>query len=125
LWVAVDEEIVLSFVRNAIKSVWALELLLLVRREPQQLWSRDALVRELRGSTQLVDTSLAILNAAGLISIGGTGVRYEPRSAELAELVNALFALHAVKPITVVQTIFTAPNERIRSFSDAFLFRKK
>lgn len=120
-----DEEIVLSFVRNVIKSVWTLELLLLLHRDAKRLWSGGELVRELRGSLQLVDNGLATLNAARLITVGETGVLYEPQSAELAEIVDALVAFYAEKPITVVRTIFTAPTERMRSFSDAFLFRKK
>ena len=49
-----DEEVVLSFVRSAIKSAWSLELLLLLYRDPLQSWTGEALVRELRGSEHLV-----------------------------------------------------------------------
>lgn len=119
-----DEEAVLSFVRGAIKSVWSLELLLLLHRDPNRSWLGEELVRELRGSEDLVNESAGILHAAGLIALGEAGVRYGPRSPELAQMVEALVALHAQKPITVMRTIFSSPADKIRSFSDAFLFKK-
>lgn len=120
-----NEEAVLSFVRNALGSAWSVELLLLLQREPRRSWSADALVRELRGSTQLVEESVAFLAAAGLVEIAPRGeIAYKPRSPELAELVAALADLHAQKPFTVLRTIFTSPSDKIRSFSDAFRFKK-
>jgi hypothetical protein len=120
-----DEELVLSFVRSAIKSAWSLELLLLLHRNPLQSWSGEALVRELRGSEHLVNESVATLGTAGVIKLGEDGIRYQPQSNELAGLVAALVELHAQKPATVLRTIFTSPSDKIRSFSDAFLFQKK
>lgn len=120
-----DEELVFSFVRSSIKSAWSLELLLLLCRDPEQWWNAEALIRELRGSLHLVNESLAILSNAGLIETAESGVRYRPQSAELAEMVAALVAVYGKKPITVLRTIFTTPSDKIRSFSDAFLFQKK
>ena len=120
-----DEEIVLSFVRSAIKSAWSLELLLLLYRKPHQSWSGEALVRELRGSEHLVSESVAILGAAGLVELDEAGARYRPQSSEQAALVTALVELYGQKPLTVLKAIFTSPSDKIRSFSDAFLFQKK
>jgi hypothetical protein len=120
-----DEEAVLSFVRSAIKSAWSLELLLLLYRGPGQSWTGEALVRELRGSEHLVSDCVTTLAAAGIVELGEAGVCYRPQSSELAELVAALVELYGQKPATVLRTIFTSPSEKIRSFSDAFLFQKK
>jgi len=120
-----DEEIVLSFVRSAIKSAWSLELLLLLYRDPQLWWTGEALVRELRGSEHLVNESVAALAAAGVVELGETGVRYGPQSSELGTLVTALVELYGQKPLAVLRAIFASPSEKIRSFSDAFLFQKK
>ncbi|HKS89029.1 MAG TPA: hypothetical protein VJR70_06280 [Stellaceae bacterium] len=119
-----DEAAVLSFVRSAIKSSWSLELLLLLHRDPQRLWSGEALVRELRGSPPLVNESLTALRAAGIVEIAEAGARYRPQSRELGELAAALVELYQQKPTTVLHTIFNAPSDKIRSFADAFLFRK-
>lgn len=120
----VSEEAVLSFVKGAIRSAWALELLLLMHREPKA-WSIDELVRELRASTGVVHESLAGLIAAGLAASRETGLyTYAPITPERAALVAALVELYSRKPLTVMNTIFSAPTDKIRSFADAFLFKK-
>ena len=120
-----DEEAVLSFVRSAIKSAWSLELLLLLYRDPDQAWTGEALVRELRGSEHLVDDSVATLADVGVVAVSEAGARYEPQSDEQRALVAALVELYRQKPLTVLKTIFASPSQKIRSFSDAFLFQKK
>ena len=120
-----DEALILAFVRSAIKSAWSLEVLLLLQRNPQQRWTVQQLVRELRGSEHLVNDSLDSLAAAGIVAVGPHGAQYQPQSAELAGLVTALVDLNSRKPMAVLEVIFTSPSEKIRSFSDAFLFKKK
>lgn len=120
------EEAVFAFVRGSIPSAWALELLLLMRREQQRAWQVDTLVAELRGSRELVSQSLGQLEAAGLVTAGERGdYAYGPKTAELAGLADALAELYGQKPLAVLGAIFSAPSSRIRSFADAFLFRKK
>lgn len=120
------EEAVLDFVRGSVPSAWALELLLLMRRQRERAWRPEALVSELRGSLELVSQSLAALSEAGLVAADGRGqYAYQPRTPELAEMIDAVAELHAQKPLTVLSAIFSAPSGRIRTFADAFLFRKK
>jgi hypothetical protein len=121
----VDEATVLAFVQSSIRSGWSLQLLLLLYRDPHRSWSVEALVRELRGSLALVNESLATLRAAGLIALGDAGASFQPQSPDRTELVAALADLYAQKPIAVINAIFASPNDKIRSFSDAFLFQKK
>ena len=83
------------------------------------------LARELRGSEHLVRTSLDSLAAAGVVAVGAEGAQYQPQSDALAELVAALVELYGRKRLAVLEAIFTSPDEKIRSFSDAFLFKKK
>lgn len=121
----VTEEMVFSFVRNSFRSAWALDLLLLLRRDPQRSWTSDALVRELRGSIALVSEGLASLSGLGLVSRADSEVyAYRPESRELDELVSALVEIYARKPTAVLRAIFTSPTDKIQSFSDAFLLRR-
>lgn len=104
---------VLQFVRTQVASAWMLELLLLLQRDPQSSWSCAALVRELRGTAELVIQNLGLLITAGLVAevdYGGYG--YRAKTAELAALVAALAKLYAQKRVTVLHTIF-APSEKI------------
>lgn len=53
-----DEQEFAAFVREHIRSVWAVELLLLLKRDPEFCWPAPELVRELRASTTLVNDNL-------------------------------------------------------------------
>ncbi len=120
-----DEDTVLQFVRTVIPSAWTLELLLLLHRDPQQQWTCEGLVRELRGTLGLVFQNLSVLINAGLVAETGDGrFTYRPKSAELSALADGLAELYAQKPITVLKTIFTTPSDKIRLFADAFFFKK-
>lgn len=120
-----NEDAVLSFVRAAIKSAWSVELLLLIRRASPKAWTGKALVRDLRASPAVVAESLAALQSCGVIAVTDAGeYLYAPQTPELEQLVDGLAELYATKPLTVLQTIFALPTDRIRSFSDAFLFKK-
>ena len=122
---AISEEMLLSFVRSSIRSAWTLELLFLLRRDPERSWTIDDLVRELRGSVALVTESLHALSNLGLVRRSETeAYLYGASSSQLDELISALMELYSHKPITILRTIFTSPSDRIRSFSDAFLLRK-
>jgi hypothetical protein len=112
------EETILCFVRNSIKSAWALEILLLLHRDRGRRWRLETLVRELRGSAALVSKSLKMLSGAGLVMpVEDEACLYKPKSPELDVLVSSLAELYRVKPITVLQAIFTSPNETTTRFS--------
>ena len=61
-----DEAEISQFIRIYIPSVWALELLLLLRADPARRWSPAELLKELRASTSLVDENLAHFERQGL-----------------------------------------------------------
>jgi hypothetical protein len=121
----VTEDEILAFVRDAIRSVWTLELLLLLQREPDRAWPIPDLVAALHANARLVSDSLAALGAAGLATTSEAGLhRYGPASKALAEAVAELAGLYERKPTAVVRTILSAPNDKIRIFADAFRFKK-
>lgn len=112
---------VTSFIRGAFRSVWALELLLHLRRTGDRAWAADELVDVLRGSALIVSQSLDGLMRAGLVSIDDQGcARYQPASAETDELVHATQELYARKPETVRRIIVSAGHPSLANFADAF-----
>lgn len=114
---------VLSFIREHIRSVWALELLLKLKADPERCWSADELVEAMRASHVLVDDNLAALMSAGLVVPDDAGCfRYHAAAPALARLCDELEETYRVRPVTVIRWI-SAPAERLQSLADAFKFR--
>jgi DNA-binding IclR family transcriptional regulator len=116
----VTEEEVFSFARNTIRSVWALELLLLLHKTPARSWRARDLVRELRSSDAVIAPCLDGLKAAGLAGDDETGWRYAPATQELDTVTGELAKIYATKPMALAKAIMRAPNEKLTIFSDAF-----
>jgi hypothetical protein len=113
------------FIRTAIRSVWALELLLLLAREPDRAWTEAEVDRAIRGNPRLVRTTLAGLVHGGLVHVDDEGrYRFAPANPALGDLVARLAAAYAATPLAVLQAILESPNDRLRSFADAFRVRK-
>lgn len=116
-----SEDDTASFVRAAVNSVCALELLILLRRERQRCFRPDELVRELRSSQVAVAQALDHLAKSGLIEeFPGSGFRYQQRSAQLDAICDRLESDYAHKPVKIVRAILDAPNEKLRAFAEAF-----
>jgi|GEM_PF-273352 len=115
----------LGFVRSAIRSTWALELLLLLRGQPGRTFGTDEAVLELRATRSLISTCAKQLQDAGLIVREGDTCRYAPASPTLDELCARLEAAYGERPVAVINAIVASPNDRLKSFADAFRFTKK
>jgi hypothetical protein len=115
----VRDEDVFSFVGKSVRSVWGVELLLLMRRQPGRLWRVDEMVRELRASTTIVTDSLAGFESAGLVRREGDAYAYAPATPLLGELCDRLEALYRERPVSVINAI-ASPRTRLQGFADAF-----
>jgi hypothetical protein len=118
---ATDSEIV-TFVREHVRSVWALELLLLLRRDPAHCWSPAELVRELRASNSLVIDNLRRFEASGLIAPENGCFRFAPASPVLEGLCAELEAAYRERPVSVINMI-AKPGGPLQSLADAFRFK--
>lgn len=120
-----DEEL-LIFIRGSLRSVWALELLLLLRRDRQRSWGVGELVQEMRASTPVVNESLQALQKAGLTSGTADGrYSYAPASAALDEISGRLEIAYKQKPVSVVNAIVASPKGTLQTFADAFRIKGK
>jgi hypothetical protein len=116
----------LSFIRGSIRSTWALELLLLLRARRPAALKRDQLVLELRATPHLISRCVSRLEEAGLVASAADGAcAYAPASPGLDDLCNRLAAAYAERPVAVITAIVQAPSNRLKTFADAFRFRKK
>lgn len=115
-----DDDLI-AFIGTSISSVWALELLLLLKREPGRSWDAETLIRELRSSPVVIEDALKGLQGAGLVmQDDATTFRYQAASARLDALVSEIEKAYAAKPMTVIKAVVAAPTDKLRAFSDAF-----
>lgn len=108
-----------SFIASAFRSVWALELLLLLKREGRPCTTEE-LVTLMRASPSVVDKALESLGAAGLTVTDGDGHAYAPVSREVAALVEETQQLYRSRPDRVRRLIVAASNRGLAAFADAF-----
>ena len=119
-----DAEIA-EFIRSTFRSVWTLELVLLMAGQDQQAWTRGDLVAALRASDLIVHRSVEELTAAGLIVIDAEErACFRPASTRLRELFEATATLYARSPDKVRRLIVAAGAGGLTAFADAFRIRK-
>jgi hypothetical protein len=114
-----------NFIRGSFRSVWALELLLFLWRNPGRRWRAEELVKELRASQFVVLEGVRSLQTVGLVMSDGDQLySYAPANPALDDLVRRLDALYRERPFAVTREIFAAPNEKLRTLADAFKLKK-
>jgi hypothetical protein len=114
-----------EFLRHSLKSVWNIELLLLLYRQTGRSWQSDELVRELRASDLVVSQGVAQLQLAGLITADGeASYRYAPASPNLDGLVARLERVYRERPSAITRALFSAPDDKLTTFADAFRLKK-
>ena len=118
-----SDEDVLRFIAASFTSVWALELLLVLRRE-RGVRSRAELVTALRASELVVARALDSLVAAGLASIEDDGAHYLPVTDDVDACVVRAEELYRSHPNIVRRAIIGASASSATAFADAFKLRK-
>lgn len=120
------EEEVLAFVHSELGSVWALELLTLLKANPDKHFRLGELVLQLRSSSMAVAQALTRLTENGFAGEKPDGTYcFAPRSPRHREMAAAIEALSMEKPMSLIKAIAEIPNEKLRSFSDAFKIRDR
>jgi hypothetical protein len=114
-----DDDIA-GFIRGSLSSVWALELLLLLKRTAPQRWTVTNLVREMRASELLVSEAVAGLLRSGLVGCDEEGCAYLPAGRAVAEMGDRIETAYKATPVAVVNAILAAPKSTLETFADAF-----
>ena len=118
-----SDEDVLRFIAASFPSVWALELLLLLKSE-RRPWAREELVTTLRASELVVSKALDALVTAGLASIEGDGVVYLPVTRDVEGCVEQVEQLYRSRPNSVRRVIVSTGTRTANAFADAFKLRR-
>jgi DNA-binding MarR family transcriptional regulator len=120
-----DDPDFLKFVREAVRSVWGVELLLLLRRSEPRAWAPQELVKEMRASQAVVDEALARLEAAGLVTRTDGAASFAPASAALADLTEKLEMSYREKPVRLINAIVSSEEDKLRMLADAFRLKDR
>lgn len=121
----IAEDAILDFAATLFKSVWALELLLWLKRRSNRSWQPSQIISELRGSRLVVAEALTNLMSTGLVvEDEEKSYRYHPGSPGMDEMVDELEKLYAQKPTSVIRKIVSSPNAKLQILSDAFRIKE-
>jgi hypothetical protein len=120
-------EDVTRFIREYISSIEQLEVLLLLHREPTREWTADELSRAIYISPEAAAHRLTDFCTRGFCIVdneNGPRYRYNPSISHLDMTIRDLRAAYEQRRVRVINMIFSNPIDQIKSFADAFKFRK-
>ena len=115
---------VLSFVDRHIESVEQLEILLLLASQERK-WRASEIFQTIQSSQTSVEQRLESLVAAGLIAKDEKGCfRFAPKDDDTRNLVKDLADAYKTRRVRIIEAIYTRKTDAVRTFADAFKFRK-
>lgn len=114
-----------DFITRHLVSVEQLEVLLLLHRHPEKVWTVAALSRELRGNEAAISQWLNNLVSTSLVEAVGDGYRFQATSGELTARTELLAAIYRERMVRVIEFLYARPASQLVDFSDAFKFRKR
>ena len=113
-----------SFIKKNISSFSILEVLLLLKRDAQRLWTPEELSIEMRTNVSYATAQLAELTSLKLVEAEGTNsYRYSPQNVG-SEIIDELESLYNSRRSTVINYIYSQPSDSIRDFANAFKIKK-
>ena len=118
-----------DFLQQAVPTINAAELLLLIFNEPARAWLPSELASKLEPLASLTEPEIAkhleLFGQRGLIEwLDGGTLRYRPQTAEIDEHVRTLARLYNERPVTLIRVIYALRDTKIKTFADAFKIRR-
>lgn len=111
-----------EFIARCFGSVDALEVTMLLRRSPGTFWSPAAVAEQLGIREDIAARHMSALAAQDILITApeSAAYRYAPNDEEVAVRITELAALYSERRISVINAIYSANLERLRTFSRAF-----
>ena len=111
-------------IKDAIPTIEAAGLLVVLARDPGKQWKAEEIVHEIRPTViaeSEVRKCLVLFQARGLvIENQNARFQYRPASAALDSTAKALAKAYTERPVTLIRLIYA---RNIQSFADAFKIR--
>jgi hypothetical protein len=111
-----------QFIFASFETIDQLRMLLLLRTNPERIWSAMAICSRLYLQPDVVDKGLVMLRQKGFLTTPDNVVdwyRYQPASAELEQLVRAVVELDRTRPVTLIKLIYARPKDAAQRSADA------
>ena len=115
---------VLSFVDRHIESLEHLEILLLLAGQ-DRAWTSAEIFQKIQSSQASVDQRLESLVTAGLLTKDGNkNFRFSPKDEATRNIVKDLAEAYRTRRVRIIEAIYTRKSDAVRSFAEAFKFKK-
>jgi hypothetical protein len=117
-----------QFIAQHIESLAQLELLLLIRKEPERAWSCYDLARQLYVAPDVCMGILADLERRAFVQRSASNdnlFSYRSGSVEIDRLVDQLSTLYQERRVAVITQIYSKPVKQVQTFADAFRLRRE
>jgi hypothetical protein len=113
-----------AFIADHIDSVEQIDVLFILRRNPEREWTAEDVSRQLYTTPRSAANRLEALRSSEVaMATDGTeqtSYRYAPRTADLRRTIDDLEEAYRSHRSTVTRLIFSKPSDKIRIFTDAF-----
>ncbi len=114
---------IVEFIREHVRSAWALEQLVFMRRHCDRSCTVEELAKELRSNAALVTANITAFERAGVVLREADGrYRLSPATAALEKVIAEIEAVYSERPVTLINMVWSA--DRLRDLADAFKIRK-
>ena len=116
-----------QFLRTHIQSLEQLEILAVIRPEPERDWTAKLIYDAILSNENSIEGRLKQFMANGLLEeTGNTPLRYRyaPASGELDRAVQQTLQAYKQRRVLVTETIFRPEEDPAKSFADAFRFKQ-
>ena len=116
-----------GFIQAHLPSIEAMEILLFLQREASRAWRIEEVAQAMATngvSRPIAAKQIEAFQGAGLVTLADGGYRYQPASAHVAGLVEALAMAHKERPVSLIRLIYYLRGHKIQSFADAFRMKK-
>jgi hypothetical protein len=107
-----------------IDSVEQIEVILLLKAQPEKWWTPEAISGELRTNPKSIQSRLSRTRRLRLFDVQGNAYRYSPKDPAMGNLIDELADCYRIRKHKILELIFS-PAKRARNFADAFAFGKK
>jgi hypothetical protein len=116
-----------QLLREQIRSIEQLEILLLLREEPERHWTPADVYKKVRSSERSVEQTLNGFVKRGMATrIEGPqpSFHFAPQSPQLADTLGSLAHLYTERRVRIVEAIYSEPVSEVEEFAKAFRLRK-